>query len=244
MPAPRIQRLTAAHVERVHRDIDDPGPILLDGFRPATDDDYKAVVDNILATAPIPGEIWVFGCGSLIWNPPYNFVEQQVAVAPGWRRSFTLGWDYRFRGSRETPGLMLVIDRGGQCRGVIHRLPEDTLREEVDKLVRREMSMVPTAFPPRWITVRTAEGRFPALTFPMDRSSPRYIGGLTPEATADILASACGFRGSMAEYLRATVEQLETLGIHDRYLWKLQALVADRIEAAHGQTPGDKRADA
>jgi cation transport protein ChaC len=231
----RIQRLTAAHVARVHRDIPDPGPVLIEGFRPATDDDFAEVVGRILATTPAPDDFWVFGCGSLIWNPPYQFEEQKLGVAPGWRRSFTLGWDYRFRGSRERPGLMLVMDRGGHCRGVIHKLPAETLRTQLDALVRREMSMVPTAFPPRWITVRTAEGRVPALTFPIDRRSPRYIGGLSPEETADVLTTACGFRGTMAEYLRATVEQLESLGIHDRYLWKLQALVADRIEAAHGR---------
>ncbi|WP_449394254.1 gamma-glutamylcyclotransferase [Devosia riboflavina] len=234
MPASRIQRLTTAHVAHVHRDIPDPGPVLIEGYRPATEADYAAEIERIIATAPTPDDVWVFASGSLIWNPAYQYVEQRVGVAPGWRRSFTLGWDYRFRGSVEKPGLMMAIDRGGQCRGVVHRLPPETLREQLDTLIHREMSMVPTAFPARWISVHTPEGRVHALTFPMNRKSSRYIGGLSPEATADVLASACGFRGSMAEYLRATVEQLESLGIHDTYLWKLQALVADRIEAAHG----------
>jgi cation transport protein ChaC len=80
--------------------------------------------------------------------------------------------------------------------------------------------------------VKTEAGPVRALTFAMDRNSPRYIGGLTPEATADVLAKACGFKGSMAEYLHATVLKLEELGIHDSYLWRLQGLVADRIDAA------------
>ena len=61
---------------------------------------------------------WVFAYGSLIWNPAFDFVEQAAGVARGWRRIFCLGWDYRFRGNREQPGLMLALDRGGQCRGV------------------------------------------------------------------------------------------------------------------------------
>ncbi|MGV8954323.1 MAG: gamma-glutamylcyclotransferase, partial [Cypionkella sp.] len=153
----------------------------------------------------------------------------------GWHRSFTLGWDYRFRGNEQTPGLMMAIDRGGQCKGVVHRLAPDTARQHLDVLIRREISMVPTAFPGRWISVRTAEGAVSALTFAMDRRSPRYIGGLTPEATADVLARACGFKGSMAEYLHSTVLMLEELGIHDSYLWRLQGLVADRIEAARAE---------
>lgn len=232
---PRIARLTHHHVALVHRDIADPGPVLIDGYRPADDADYAAEVETILATAPTPGEFWVFASGSLIWNPTYPFVEQRTGIASGWHRSFTLGWDYRFRGSRDTPGLMMVLDCGGQCRGVVHLLAQETLRAELHRLIRREMSMVPTAFPPRWIRVRTEQGPIFALTFPINRRSSRYIGGLGPEDTADVLASACGFRGSMAEYLRATVEQLESLGIHDSYLWTLQGLVADRIEAMQGK---------
>ncbi|HTN14366.1 MAG TPA: gamma-glutamylcyclotransferase [Sphingomonadaceae bacterium] len=228
-------RLTPDHIAYVHRDIPDPGPLLLEGFRPAEDADYAAEIERLLAIAPTPDDIWVFGYGSLIWNPCYPFTEQRTALAHGWHRSFTLGWDFRFRGTTQTPGLMLAIDRGGQCKGVVHHLAPETARQHLDALIRREMSMVPTAFPGRWISVKTEAGPVWALTFAMDRHSPRYIGGLSPDATADVLASACGFKGSMAQYLHATVLKLEELGIHDRYLWQLQALVADRIDAARAK---------
>ena len=93
--------------------------------------------------------------------------------------------------------------------------------------------MVPSAFPYRWIETLTPEGPVRALAFAMNRKSGRYIADLTDEELADILASACGFRGSMAEYLHATVSHLEELGIRDRNLWRLQELVAARIEAAY-----------
>jgi cation transport protein ChaC len=129
---------------------------------------------------------------------------------------------------------MLALDRGGRCRGVAYRLPGDALKANLDRLIRREMSMVPTAFPPRWVKVVTADGPLTALTFAIDRNSGRYVNGLGDEALADVLATACGFRGSMAEYLHATVLHLEALGIHDRHLWRMQELVAERIERAHG----------
>ncbi len=228
---PNKMRLTVEHVARVHRLIPDPGPQLLEGFRPATDDDYDAMVSHMLDTAP-EGPFWLFGYGSLIWKPETEYAERRVALARGWHRRFCLGWDHRFRGSPEQPGVMLALDRGGQCKGVAYRLPDETLEENLHKLIRREMSMVPSAFPPRWIETLTEDGPVRALTFAMNRNSGRYVAGLSPEALADILATACGFRGSMAEYLHATVAHLEELGIRDRNLWTLQELVAERIERA------------
>lgn len=215
------------------RDIPDPGPRNLPGFRPAADADYEALVSELIETAP-SGGFWVFAYGSLIWNPAFAFTAQRLALARGWRRRFCLGWDYRFRGNNDEPGLMLALDRGGQCSGVVFRLPDDALRQNLDMLIRREMSMVPSAFPARWITVATPEGPLAALTFAMNRRSGRYISGLADEALADVLATACGFRGSMAEYLFSTVGKLEELGIHDRHLWRMQELVAERIERRFG----------
>jgi len=166
--APRQMRLTADHVRRVHRDIADPGPQLIEGFRPATDADYADIVDEMLRTRP-EGRFWIFGISSLIWKPETAFDHAEQGVARGWHRRFCLGWDYRYRGSRETPGLMMALDRGGQCRGMLYRLPEDGLEAELHKLIRREMSMVPSAFPWRWIDVATSSGNVRALTFPMDR---------------------------------------------------------------------------
>jgi cation transport protein ChaC len=226
-------RISERHVAAVTRVLPDPGVAVFPGRRPAGDDDYEAMVQSLLAAAP-EGGFWVFAYGSLIWNPACDFSEQRLAVARGWRRIFCLGWDYRFRGSHETPGLMLALDRGGSCRGVAYRLPDDGLADNLDRLVRREMSMVPTAFPPRWVRVATPDGPLTALTFAIDRNGGRYVAGLDDEAVADVLAKACGFRGSMAEYLHATVLHLEALGIHDRHLWRLQELVAERIERAHG----------
>jgi glutathione-specific gamma-glutamylcyclotransferase len=225
-------RLTAEHVARLVRDIPDPGPQLLEGFRPATDADYDETVAKMRAAAP-EGPFWIFAYGSLIWRPETAFREHRVALARGWHRRFCLGWDYRFRGSREAPGIMLALDRGGQCKGVVYRLPEETLEKELHKLIRREMSMVPSAFPFRFIDTSTAEGPVRALTFAMNRKSGRYVAGLSNDELADVLATAHGFRGSMAEYLFATVSKLEEMGIHDRTLWALQHMVAERIEARH-----------
>ena len=236
--APRTMRLTAEHVAKLARELADPGHPAIPGFRPATDADYEEAVAGIIAAAGDGIEedgFWVFAYGSLIWKPAFDAVESRSAVAKGWHRSFCLGWDRRFRGTAETPGLMLALDRGGTCKGVVYRLPPDKLKENLDRLVRREMSMVPSAFPPRFIGLATQKGALRALTFAINRKSGRYISGLSNDQIADVLAAAVGFRGSMAEYLFSTVKHLEDLGIHDKHLWELQEMVADRIEAGAGE---------
>jgi glutathione-specific gamma-glutamylcyclotransferase len=228
--SPRVMRLTAEHVAWVTRPIADPGPQSIPGYRPVTDEDHAESVARMLATRP-PGPFWLFGISSLIWKPETAFVEMRMATARGWHRRFCLGMEHRYRGNPEQPGVMMALDRGGSCKGVVYRLPEEGLEAELHKLTRRERSTTPASFPWRWIDVYAGDMKLKALTFAMDRKSLRYMA-LSDEATADLLAVACGFRGSMAEYLFATVSKLEELGIHDRNLWRLQELVADRIDAA------------
>ncbi len=230
--APRVMRLTAEHVARVTRPIPDPGPQQHPGHRAVADTDFEQAVSGMLATRPT-GPFWLFGYGSLIWKPETAFVEQRMATARGWHRRFCLGNEQRYRGNPLQPGVMMALDRGGSCKGVIYQLPAEGLEGELDRLIRREQSTVPASFPWRWIDVVDTDGnKLRALTFAMNRRSYRYVGHLTDEEVADVLAVACGFRGSMAEYLCSTVAKLEELGIHDRNLWRLQELVAERIDAA------------
>lgn len=200
--------------------------------RVATDADHHEIARRILGGATSPESVWVFAYGSLIWNPCFDFIERQAALANGWHRSFCLGWDEWFRGSVERPGLMLALDRGGRCNGVVYRLPPEAAEANLAALVKREVHILPAPFPPRWIDLVTRDGPLRAVTFAMDRRSGNYVGGLTPEEVADVLAVAAGQWGSMAEYLFNTVTHLEELGLRDTQLWRLQELVAARIEAA------------
>src|SRR5690348_2525890 len=94
----RVMRISERHVAAVTRALPDPGAGVFADRRPAGDEDYDAMVRSLLASAPTDG-FWVFAYGSLIWNPAFDFGERRIAVAHGWRRTFCLGWDYRFRGT-------------------------------------------------------------------------------------------------------------------------------------------------
>lgn len=198
---------------------------------PVSDAEYDEVLREILETAPSRHDVWLFAFGSLIWNPACETVESRPARVRGWRRSFCLGWDRWFRGCEARPGLMLSLDRGGQCRGVAYRLPPDAIEVNLRKLLRREIRTSSRAHLPRWLMIETATDKFRALAFVINRHGERYIGGLSLETVADTLATAAGPVGTMADYLCSTVRHLEELGIRDRQLWRLQELVSDRIEA-------------
>ena len=226
--------LTPELVARISPYVGDP--VSLPGT-PPSDSDYDRVIREFLATAPSSDAVWLFAYGSLIWNPACDFVERRVGIVPGWHRSFCLGWDRWFRGSDKHPGLMLSLDRGGQCKGTVYRLPPDALEINLGKLFRREIRIKSAAHVARWVNVRTAAGQVRAITFVINRKGSHYVGGLSLDAIADVLAAAVGPRGSMAEYLYSTVHHLEELGIHDSQMWLLQEMVAQRITAADCPVP-------
>jgi len=223
-------RLTEAHVARMALLVTTDPERDPDAMTRASDEDFRAFTRDILAGAPDRGQVWVFAYGSLIWKPACAFVELRTGLLRGWHRAFCLGWNTRFRGSEANPGLMLALDRGGSCKGALYRLPPGGEAEAVELLCRREMGFKPSPFPPRWVNVMTERGPVPAVTFCIDRASGRYVSGLSEAQVADVLSTAVGGRGSMVEYLFNTVHHLEQMGIHDPHLWRLQEMVAERLD--------------
>lgn len=221
--------LTAEVIALVHRQVADPGTP--PGFEPLTDRDHDARRAVLLASQPRGDDLWLFAYGSLIWKPACEVDGQRHALLRGWHRRFCLRL-VRYRGSADCPGLMMALDLGGSCRGVAQRIPARHVEERLGQLLRRETSVRPESNVPRWVTIETDKSRQRALAFAINRRAPTYAGPCTMEQTADILAKACGHWGSGAEYLMNTVAHLEDLGIHDRYLWRLQELVAERIKSA------------
>jgi cation transport protein ChaC len=217
--------LTPELVALVERIEPDPGPE--PGRHDPTDAEFAAMAAETLLGAP-DGDIWLFAYGSLIWNPDHDFVEQHRAVATGWHRAFCLKLT-RWRGTREIPALMMALDRGGSCTGLVYRLPKGDRREQIERLLRRETDSVPATNVARWINV-SADGKpIRALAFVAARDGVAYAGGQSHASTAHVIARAAGHWGSSAAYLQRTVSKLDEHGIRDRNLWALQRLVAQEI---------------
>lgn len=225
MPRPE-SALTRDLIARAH-----PRPVADDAsaLTLLTDEELgPALARHLAVRARAEEPLWVFGYGSLLWQPEFAIAEQRLALLRGYHRRFCL-LQRRFRGSPERPGLVLALERGGSCRGLAFRLEGDDPHAVLMPVWRREMKG--KGYAPLWVGVETPAGRVPALTFAVNRASDRYTGRLAEEAIAALIATGCGHLGPSAEYLLHTVEACAALGIHDRHLWRLQELVAGRLAA-------------
>jgi cation transport protein ChaC len=166
---------------------------------------------------------WVFAYGSLLWNPLFPFAEARTAILRGLHRRFCL-YSLASRGTPEQPGLVLGLDRGGACTGVIYRLPAPLAMDELHLLWRREM--VTGAYHPRWVRVRSGEREIHALTFVVRHAHPQYAGRLPLDREACVIAASKGAFGSSLDYMERTRVALVTHGIRDPYLEALAVKVA------------------
>lgn len=229
---PRLTSELAAKAHRIVANVALPDYLAL-----RTEEDHKGDVEEILSSRPPADDLWLFAYGSLLWKPAFDHVEEVPAVAWGWHRAFCMRIR-TLRGTPEQPGLMMALDHGGRCRGVAVKLSSADLESQVDRLVRREMPVKRTDGVPvhtaRWIRVQIGERSAFAVSYVINRKDPSYAGRMTLAEVADVLSSSCGHAGSCAEYLYQTVTQLRARGIHDSRLWRLQELVAERLEQMHG----------
>lgn len=198
-----------------------------------TEADYPSALEHLLSSRPA-GPVWLFAYGSLMWKPEVEAVEQRHTLVRDWHRGFSMKIESH-RATPEQPGYMMCLDPGGSCEGVVLRLAEDNTSGQIMKLLRREVGSTEALDAVRWIPCETDAGTVQALTF---YAKPDQLDIYKPDTPVSeivhALARACGYWGSGADYLRNTVERLESLAIHDEGLWLLQDLVAAEIETIYG----------
>jgi len=171
--------------------------------------------------------LWVFGYGSLLWNPGFAVAERQLATLPGYARSFCMR-SIHHRGSVAEPGLVLALDADAEarCRGLALRAEPGT---EADTLAYlRERELISSAYLERILTVQLDSGsRVEAVVYVIDPAHAQYCGGLPVEDQARIIATAHGGRGPNSAYLFNTADHLAEIGLQDRYLDWLSARVRE-----------------
>ncbi len=178
------------------------------------------------------GDLWIFGYGSLIWEPGFGFAEKRLAVLHGYRRAFCMT-SIHYRGTPEVPGLVLALDRAeaGSCAGVAYRVTDAEATGVLDYLRAREL--VSYAYDEARLPVMLDDGsEVTAVTYVTNRDHAQYRGGLTLEAQAEIIARAIGPRGPNADYLMNTAAGLAALGLADPDLEQLTALVRGALKPA------------
>lgn len=203
------------------------------GVRVLTDAELDASIESLLDTRPDGGDAWLFGYGSLIWNPIIRFEERLVAKLHGYHRRFCL-WSHVGRGSLQRPGLVLGLDSGGSCRGIVFRVDAKKARSEFKLVWRREMVL--GSYCPRWLRVSAGNRDLDAIAFIVNRDHPSYAGRLPLETVLKNMVSTRGFLGTPAEYLHETVRGLLEHGVRDAYLMDIRR----RVLALHPETAQPK----
>lgn len=174
--------------------------------------------------------LWVFGYGSLLWNPGFEPVEQRRAVLRGYGRSFCM-LSIHHRGTPEQPGLVLALDRAeaSQCTGVAFRVAESEEDNVLGYL--RERELISSAYFEETLPVTLEDGRaLPALCYVISRDHEQYCR-FDLETQAQMIARSTGGRGPNAEYLYNTAEHLQKMSIKDNDI----SWLVGRVHAIQGR---------
>ncbi len=187
-------------------------------FRRLTEEERRASLEDYLKHWQKGHDLWVFGYGSLVWRPEFDYVERRLALVRGYHRSLCL-WSRINRGTPEQPGLVFGLDNGGSCRGMVYRVDGKHVPHVLDALWLREMPS--GAYVPRQLNCHTPHGPVGALVFTMDKTKDSYVRDLQTHQLVDIVRRAHGSSGPCTEYVIETNRALKGVGIHDRKLDEL-----------------------
>ncbi len=170
--------------------------------------------------------MWVFGYGSLLWNPGFEVAQTEIATLPGYARSFCMR-SIHHRGTVAEPGLVLALDRQPDhaCTGMALRVAAG--QEDATLAYLRERELISSAYIEKTHDVTLQNGDVvTAVVYVIDEAHEQYCGGLPLEEQAQIIARAVGGRGPNTEYLYNTADHLARVGLHDADL----AWLSDRVK--------------
>lgn len=168
------------------------------------------------------GDLWVFGYASLMWSPDFPHSERRSCMLHGYHRSLCI-YSHRHRGTRDVPGLVMGLCRGGSCWGVAFRIPARKVRSALTTLWQREM--VNRVYQPRIVPVRFDGKTVIAVAFVANSSHSQFAGRLSVSQTARLVAQGCGQRGQNIDYLSQTVAHMDELGIREGQLHQVLGVV-------------------
>lgn len=174
-----------------------------------------------------PAETWIFGYGSLMWNPGFDFAEARRARLTGYHRAFCI-YSIHYRGTQRRPGLVLGLDRGGVCDGIAFRVAPERHAETLAYLRRREL--IYGVYREALVRVDIAHEAGEAsrtvwaITYIAERAHPAYAGCLPLAREAQLIRRSAGFGGTNLDYFLSTLRHLQELGISEPRLNRLAVL--------------------
>lgn len=162
------------------------------------------------------GDLWVFGYGSLMWRPGFDYVERRAGLVRGYHRSLCV-YSFHHRGTPEHPGLVMGLDRGGSCRGAAFRVSADRRHDTIAYL--REREQVTSVYLERYASTTLDNGEIvPALAYVVNRTHEQYAGRLAVDDVVTIVQRSRGVSGHNPDYVRNTHSHLTEMGVRDPWL--------------------------
>jgi glutathione-specific gamma-glutamylcyclotransferase len=194
-----------------------------------------------IAKKNVKGDLWVFGYGSLMWQPGFSFIEQLPARLIGEHRALCV-YSFDHRGTPEKPGLVLGLDRGGACRGIAFRIAAASRNSTIEYLRGREQTthVYREVMRSVWLDDE-ARQRISALTYVVDRSHVQYAGRLPLAEQLRIVQQGHGRSGNNRDYVLSTVRAIEAQGFRDPQLHRLASMLHEEPRSLHpGHAPEAK----
>ena len=199
-----------------------------DSIRTLTSRDLAVSVQQILKGRNLEEGVWVFGYGSLMWNPDFKYVEKITGEIVGLHRSLCLKSTV-YRGSSDYHGMVFGLDKGYSCQGIAFRISLEDIWSELQKVWEREMFA--ETYIPTWVSVRTEIGVVSAITFVINPAHDHYLPNLDLDTIAKRVVRAEGKCGSCLDYVRNTVNYLHQLELSDFFLEQLLTLIESHINS-------------
>jgi cation transport protein ChaC len=168
-------------------------------------------------------DLWVFGYGSLMWRPGFEFKARHKAYVFGWRRRLCI-YSHLYRGTAERPGLVLGLDAGGECAGVAFCVESRFRKSTIQYL--RERELVTAVYLERMIPATLESGEtIEALSYLADSAHSQYAAPMAPEKLLELVQQGVGLSGANVEYVANTLAHLHKIGIADTELeWLVERL--------------------
>jgi glutathione-specific gamma-glutamylcyclotransferase len=160
---------------------------------------------------------WIFGYGSLMWRPGFEFAEQAHARIDGYHRSLCI-YSLHHRGTEEKPGLVLGLDRGGSCTGVAFRVDPEKWNATLAYLREREQVSMVYMEILQTVELLDRAGRVEVLTYVANRSHAQYAGKLAHDKLLELVQQGEGQMGRCTDYVLNTLTHLKEMDIHDATL--------------------------
>lgn len=193
----------------------------------------EASRQKVLSEHVAGSDLWVFGYGSLMWNPAIHVAESLPAMLKGFSRRFAMRLVFG-RAMPDKPGLMLCLVPGGECHGIAHRIAAEHVESETTILWMREM--LSGAYTPTWVELDLGARHVSGVAFVMNQTHPRYLPEVPLDEKAARIATAEGPLGSNRDYLFRTASALAEAGLGDDYITDLAA----RVKALLADQPSQK----